>query len=184
MYWANKMGRKGVRLQDAYDTATVPGTIAHYLIECWLKGEDVDLSEYKAMEIEPAQTAFDNFMDWVNQVKFYAIEVEPNLVSETLKFGGTPDLIANIHGKVCVVDWKTGRTYEDLFLQLAAYGKLWEENRPSMPIEGYACLRIPKNKDVPSFHYSKWDTLPDEAWEAFEHCLALERIKPILKGLL
>jgi hypothetical protein len=39
MYWANKMGREGKTMNEARNTATRPGTLAHLLIEYYLKGD-------------------------------------------------------------------------------------------------------------------------------------------------
>ena len=37
MYWANQQGLEGKSLKEAQDTATVSGTIAHLLIESFIK---------------------------------------------------------------------------------------------------------------------------------------------------
>ena len=111
--------------------------------------------------------------------------IEPHLVSEKYQLGGTPDVIAEVMGKLSIIDWKTGRTYEDLFLQLQAYKLFWEENNPKMPITGgFHVLRIPKNEEIPSFHHSHWATLPPEATEAIEAILKLKQCQGVLKGLL
>jgi len=39
LYWANDQGLNGITLEEARNTATVPGTLAHYLIECYLRGD-------------------------------------------------------------------------------------------------------------------------------------------------
>ena len=183
MYWANKQGREGKTMQEAYDTATVPGTIAHLLIECYLKGTDPDLTQYRQEDIDKGQAAFRNFEQWTQQFKFDPMHVEPNLISEKYGYGGTPDVIAEVKGQLCIVDWKTGKIYEDLFLQLVAYRILYEETHWG-EIEGYHVLRIPRNEDIPSFHHSYWERLPDCAEEAFMAALTLNRCQPELKKLL
>ena len=182
MWWANKQGLEGKTLQEAYKTATVSGTVAHLMIESYLKDIPVDLGGYSDIDINKAQTAFDNFITWTNQFKFEPVAIEPNLVSESLLFGGTPDVIATVLGKLCLVDWKTGKVYEDILLQLVAYKHLWEENHPDQPLTGgFHVLQIPKNEDVPAFTHRYWATLPPEAWEAFECALTLNRCQKILK---
>jgi len=186
MWWANKQGLEGRTLQESYDTATIPGTIAHYLIECFLKNEEPKMSlEWSDEDIAKAQVAFANFEKWAKQFKFEPIHVEPNLISDKWDYGGTPDVVAKVLGDPAIVDWKTGRTYESTFLQLAAYGQLVRENYPDLPLDGgFHLLRIPKSEDVPAFHHSHWGVLPPEAWEAFEYCLRLGKIEKILKGYL
>lgn len=186
MFWANKQGLEGRTLQESYDTATVPGTIAHYLIECFLKDEiPIMLSEWKEEDCKKASAAFANFLKWAEQFKFKPLHVEPNLISEKYQYGGTPDVVAEVLGESAIVDWKTGKTYESTFLQLAAYGQLVRENYPDLTLDGgFHLLRIPKSEKVPSFHHSHWGALPAEAWETFEMCLRLGKTEKILKGYL
>jgi len=186
LYWANQQGRDGKTLNEARDTATISGTIAHYLVECSLTNAPVKLNPLWSQEnIDKANVAYQNYQTWCKQFSFEPIAVEPNLVSEEWQYGGTPDVIGKVLGELCVIDWKTGKTYEDLFLQLAAYKVLWEENNPTMPIiGGFHVLRMPKNEDVPSFHHSHWRVLAAEAWEAFECALKLGKIQKQLKQLL
>jgi len=188
LYWSNQQGLEGKNLNEARDMATIPGTLAHLLIENHLKPEELKpeyLQEFEQNDIDKATTAFANFTGWTEQFKFKPIAVEPHLVSEKYQLGGTPDVIAEVMGKLSIIDWKTGRTYEDLFLQLQFYKMVWEENNPEMPITGgFHVLRIPKSEDIPSFHHSHWEILPREATEAIEAILVLRRCQKVLKGLL
>jgi hypothetical protein len=185
MWWANKQGLEGKTLQESYDTATVPGTIAHYLIECYLKKISPDLSPWSSNDIDKGYIAYNNFIQWTKHFEFKPILVEPNLISDLWKFGGTPDVIGDVLGKRAIIDWKTGKIYEDLFLQLAAYKILNDENYPDTPIDGgFHCLRIPKNEDIPSFHHSYWEKLPDEAWKSFKCAMFLSKYQKVLKQLL
>lgn len=189
MWWANNQGLQGKTLQESYDTATIPGTIAHYLVECHLKEDKPDLSQYEKDDIRKAMSAYNNFLEWTKQFKFRPLAVEPNLISELYQFGGTPDVFGFVMDKLCLIDWKTGKIYEDIFLQLAAYEQLWLENRRKfldgpVGIEGFHVLRMPRHEETPSFHHSYWEFLPLEAWEAFECALKLSRYEKVLKGLL
>jgi hypothetical protein len=185
MIWANKQGLEGKTLNEARDTTTIPGTIAHLLIESHLKQFPTDVNGYPKSALHDGTVAYHNFLQWSEQFKFKPIAVEPHLVSEKYQLGGTPDVIAEVMGKLCVVDWKTGRTYEDLFLQLAFYKIVWEENNPDLPITGgFHVLRIPKNEDIPSFHHSHWANLPKEAEMAINAALILRVCEKVLKALL
>jgi hypothetical protein len=187
MIWHFKQGQTGKDLQEIYDTATVPGTIAHYLIECHLKEQDpiMDLA-WSDEDIAKGRVAFENFITWTKQFKFKPVKdgVEPNLISEKHQYGGTPDVIAEVMGKLTLTDWKTSKDlYANIFLQLAAYQQLVEENGYGK-VEGFHVLRIPKNKSIPSFHHSYWERLPDEAWGSFERALYLARAEKVLSDLL
>jgi len=185
MYWANQVGLEGKTLDEARDTATISGTIAHYLIECFLLKQKPDLTTYKKVDIDKGHIAFDNFKIWTKQFEFKPIAVEPHLVSEKYQYGLTPDVIAEVLGELALVDWKTGKTYASLFLQLAGYGQGWEENYPDKLLKGgYHVLRIPKDADIPSFHHSHWKVLPPEAWNSFADALDLSKNEKILSKLL
>ena len=183
MGWANKGGRDGKTLQEMYDTATIPGTICHHLIESELKNQPPDLIQYSEEDIAKGQTAFDNFHIWCEQFKFKPVAVEPNLISEVYQYGGTPDVIAEVQGKLTLVDWKTGKNagkYPEIFVQLAAYEQLIYENGYGA-VEGFHVLRIPRDEDIPSFAHFYWERLPPEAWEAFMCALNVCRITDVLK---
>lgn len=182
-YWHWKQGSEGVAWADIYKTATVPGTIAHLMIEHFLHGTEPDLSPYTIEDIELAYTAFQGFEAWMKQWQVKALNIEPNLVSEIYQFGGTPDLICQVQGKYGLCDWKTGKTYETIFVQLEAYRRLIEENY-NITLSEYHVLRIPKNEDVVTFHHSRWDKLPEAAGIAFDAALALYKAEKELKKYL
>jgi hypothetical protein len=186
LYWANQQGLDGKTLTDSRDTATVPGTIAHAMIEADLKGVEPDISLFMQEDISKAETAYLNYLDWRKQFNFEPVYVEKNLVSEKWQYGGCPDIIGKVQGRWAIVDWKTGKTYENLFAQLVAYRELAYENDliPFVTPVEFHCLRIPKNEDTPSFHHSYWGSLPPEAWDVFECALKMAKAKDILKKLL
>lgn len=64
-----------------------------------------------------------------------------------------------IAGKRSLGDWKSSNgIYQDYLVQLAAYGLLWEEHYPNMPIEGgYHLVRFAKEWGDFSHHF--WDEL-------------------------
>lgn len=186
MYWANQGGLEGKKLQDMYDTATVPGTIAHYLIECHLKKiTPVMKAEWPADAIQAAMTAFEMFLTWCEQFKFRVIAVEPHLVSEKWQFGGTPDLIAEVMDDRSIVDWKTGKfgQYAEHWIQPEVYRVLAEENGYG-PIARFDCLRIRKDVNTPGFDhiYRRFPFAP-EVWGVFERLLYIQRAEKFLKQL-
>lgn len=185
MWWANKQGLEGKTLQEAYDTATIPGTIAHRFIECYLKSEDMKLEPiWTNEEIAKGKRAFDNFLIWAKNWELEVMFVEPNLVSENWQYGGTPDLIAKSHGKVCLIDWKTSAAlYPQIFVQLTAYDGLVSETL-GLSIEGFHVLRIPKNQDIPGFSHRYWEKMPLEAWQCFVAALNVGKWGKVLKSML
>jgi hypothetical protein len=111
------------------------------------------------------------------------LEVEAFLLHETLGFGGTCDLIAEIDGEVWLLDWKTGSSvatpdgtvYRDHRLQLAAYANSEFIARPNDPDKH----PVPAVTRYGIVHVTDGGTRLYEAevtprdWIAFRACLAL-----------
>lgn len=169
LHWANRGGLEGKSLDDLYGLSTVPGTIVHAMIEAHVQGKPfVSDPAWTPEQIDIAENSFLNFLTWWDQNEVRPVEVEPHLISEELRCGGTPDLAALVHGKRCLIDWKSGKplAYTSTLLQLAAYGMMWEEIRGS-PIEGYYIVVIPRKEDIPTFTVQYRESMPELARKQF-----------------
>lgn len=157
MHWAWKMGSEGKDYREARDEAASTGTLAHTLVEKWIRKETPTLTGPKASVMQ-ARNAFNLFLKWAKQSKLRVTETEVPLVSEKYKFGGTLDAML-VQGELSLGDWKTSNhVYVDYLFQLAAYGLLWKENRPREPITGgYHLMRFAK--DSPDFVHHFWGDL-------------------------
>lgn len=138
--WAYKRGKDGLELYDSRDKAAEIGTIVHEMVERYIADMDAmeparGLDEHDQLQ---AISAFEAFEEWfeMNQLKVVAQEMQ--LVSETHKFGGTPDAVAeDSKGRLVLLDWKTSDgVYMDYLCQLGAYRILWNENNPDNPLTG------------------------------------------------
>jgi len=102
----------------------IPGTtstLAHEMVEAHIKGEPLPENVTEA-----AQSAFNAYLAWESMTKLKVVEQETQLVSEVHQFGGCPDAIVEINGKLAMCDWKTSNgVYPDYLIQLAAYDILW-----------------------------------------------------------
>jgi hypothetical protein len=101
-------------------------------------------------------SGFEAFLEWWEASKMTVLEQEMHLVSEELRFGGTPDAtLIDSKGRTCLGDWKTGSgPWADHLLQLAAYWILWDEHHPDNPITGGAHLCVfRKEKGDFAHHY-------------------------------
>ena len=174
LHWAFEQGKlaqqgKILKLYDKAEEAADIGTLAHEMVELYLNGRNPLKALYNAGDkAEKAQLAFDNFLKWKQQTKINIISKyqEIQLVSEKYSFGGCPDAIGELDGKLILLDWKTSSgIYQDYLIQLAAYKHLWEESNPYKPIDGgmYLCRFA---KDFPDFSAHFFAEL-DEAWEQF-----------------
>ena len=107
-------------------TAMDRGSRIHASIEQILRREPVTIDPRDEAAVAGARA-------WLNaQVRDHGLrplEVEAVLIHETLGYGGTCDLIAEMDGETYLLDWKSGssvawpdgRVYADHRLQLAAY---------------------------------------------------------------
>jgi hypothetical protein len=175
MFWAFKQGQSGAaKLYDEAEKAADIGTCAHGMVERHINGVPPEEIEIYAQDTlidsgmcDKARTAFGAYLAWAENFKVKIIEQEILLVSETYAYGGTPDAIGLIGNQLVLLDWKTSNAvYSDYLIQLAAYGNLWNENRPDTPITGgYHLLRFSKESGDFAHHY--YASLDDE-WEQFK----------------
>jgi len=155
LYWANQVGLDGKTLDEAREPATSIGTVVHGMVESFLHGEDV--GEPKTIE---AVTGFESFRDWWEASKFTVEHTEVPIVSETHRFGGTPDAIMrDSKSRLCLGDWKTSNgIYPDYLWQIGSYGLLVEEWLGE-PLEGgFHLARFSKEHgDFEHRHYGELD---------------------------
>jgi len=183
MFWAWNEGTEGRNYRDTSQKAATAGTVAHYLIECDIKKQKPDLSSYPKELIKLATQSFRNYLEWKKFVRFEPRsfeETEVHLVSETYFFGGTPDRLADINGKLSLYDWKTSNgVYPEMIIQLETYRHLWDEVHPDNKIKGgLHLLRV--GKEDASFHYHHWKAVP-VAWKVFKMLLKIHGSQRILK---
>jgi hypothetical protein len=157
------------------------------------RGSRIHASIEQILRREPAaidprdEAAVAGARAWLNaQVREHGLrplEVEAFLLHETLSYGGTCDLIAELDGEVWLLDWKTGSSvatpdgavYRDHRLQLAAYANAEFIARVNDP-ERYPLPAITRYGIV---HVTDGGTRLYEAavtprdWIAFRACLAL-----------
>lgn len=169
LHWAFAQGQAAQRgeissLYDKRDQAADAGTLAHDLVEARIRKTPppvVPDDETGGM----AMQAYENYLRWERSNNIRIVDTEMPLVSEVHRFGGTPDAIGEIDGKLCVLDWKTSNgVYQDYLIQLAAYKWLIEERTDHKITGGFHLCRFSKEHADFSHHY--WSEL-NEAWELF-----------------
>lgn len=176
LHWAFAQGRAAERgeiqaLYDKRDEAGSLGTQAHEAIEAHLRGQPVDL----AGKDPRVSQAFDNALRWLSSTR---IEIVPELqeiplVCDDYEFGGTPDAIGVLDGKLVLLDWKTSNSvHSDYIIQMAAYrhllcrGTRLDTREPlGLDLEpGAWILRFSKDRADFAAHF--FGDL-DDAWEQF-----------------
>ena len=153
------------------------GTLAHTMIEEFIKGGVVKLDDYTPNEISQAKTAYYAFYNWIanNNVEFH--ETELKLVSEQYQFGGTFDAICEVNGKLVICDWKTSNdVHTEFLIQLGAYRQLIQENL-DYKIKGAILLKLDKEeKGVYEEHHYKIKDL-NWGWKMFKLLLKIQENK-------
>lgn len=135
--------------QKAAQHAADAGTLAHAMVERYLKGEDPHdgiEGAWPVGVVDKANTAFLAFLEWAQQTNLEVVESELALVSEKHRVGGTLDCcVLSVQGKTCIGDFKTGQgIYVDALVQVAEYGEIYREHNPGAEIHGYYIFRFDK----------------------------------------
>lgn len=187
--WAYKCGLDGIDINRARDTAGGAGTLAHELIDAKIHDRapvlpsasalGMDDAEYTEA-IERARTAFAAYEDWRETTHLEIVRTEFPLVSERYKFGGTPDALGRIKGRLVLLDWKSsGGVYADYLCQLGGYDLLCTEHNLG-PIEGAHLIRF--GKEFADFHHHSWGrAVLNTASEAFLLMRSLYELDAALK---
>lgn len=115
----------------AKDKAADAGTYVHNWIEDFVNGKN------PTMPVSPViKRVIDDFLEWWEKTDVEVISPEQVFCSPTLMLAGTADLVCKVDGKLTIMDWKTGSgIYPEMFMQMAAYALMWEEEHPDQPIE-------------------------------------------------
>lgn len=151
IHWAWDLGKQGKDYRKERDNAADIGTIAHFLIECFLTGQVADLDDYSTTDIEKAIVCYTKFVDWWDQQSLTKVATEIQLVNEFYRYGGTIDLIAiNKAGEHILIDFKTSKKIsEPYWRQAAGYAMLWNTNQATIDhhITNHAIVRIGKQEE-------------------------------------
>ena len=178
--WANRLGLKGINSTTYVDDKADIGTLGHQLVLDHFRKIDTDTSDYTANQIDLAENCLMSYWAWERGKEIKPIIMEQPLVSELLKFGGTPDMYAEIDGRKTLLDLKTGKgVYDEYKIQVAGgYLLLLEEH--GYLVEDIVILNIPRAEDeafiAQPIH--KWDVCK----KIFLNCLNNYNLKKLLKG--
>lgn len=160
-------------LYEKRDKAADAGTLGHALVEHDIKGLPAPSLEGVPNDTrKKAEGCFLSYLEWKDTTKFKLIYSEVSLVSEAHGFGGCLD-IGGETTSLELIDLKTSKgIYWSMWVQVAGYGILWNENHSDNPIQGYNILRIGPDGD---FGHERKTNLDDEM-KAFLHVLGVQNI--------
>lgn len=176
--WAYNCGLKGIDYRKVKDEAASIGSLAHFMSECFLKGDEPDISAFSGQDIEKATQSFLKFKEWWEEEEMTLVHSELQLVHDKLRYGGTLDLVARDRkNRLCLVDLKTSKAvYLDQYgPQVAGYDRLFQANRPGKEFhfERWMIVRIGK-QDAGDFEVRAINaTSIKRYWAVFDACRVL-----------
>lgn len=185
IYWANSLGWKRKSVRKELEEAANIGTCVHNYIEKIIKNDKDLLLNLNDIErdirlcyIGETRNALLSFLEWykINRTNLKAIDIEKSMSGDF--YGGTCDMICKYDNKLMIFDFKTsGEFYFSMFVQLAAYVRLYE-NETNNIISDVAVLRMDK-KNGNTAKLKKLSDIKngdiDFYYYVFEQCLNLYR---------
>ena len=185
--WANREGMAGRSFEESREAAADAGRCTHDRVYCHTHGKEFDASKFAPDIVAKSEQPFQAFLEWARQSNLTVAAGEVRIVSEKYRFGGTLDAIT-VGNELALADWKTSNSVRvEYLIQVAAYGKLWEEAHPDMPlVGGYHIMRFgkPAHPDDPvHFSHHHWSQL-DAAWQAFQHMRELYELNKRLGKMI
>jgi hypothetical protein len=195
IHWAWQQGIDGINYRESRDKAADAGSFCHRWIEDWIHGRESNFEpvwETDDDTIVQARTGFSAFQEWADSVELEVLETEFPLVSETYKFGGTPDALALVAGKPKLLDWKSSNAvYVEYVAQVAAYRQLireratdlhWADILGNYPHAPDSALLLRIGKEHADFHLHSYpSSVLDLGWEYFQHALSMFSLDKELK---
>ena len=168
--WANKLGVQGIDSNKFVANLANVGILAHHLILCHHKDEVPDMSDFSENQIELAFNCLKSYANWESNHTIKPILVEVIIVSDTLRYGGTPDLYCELDGVLTLLDFKTGRAlYAEGMYQLAAYRNLLMDYGHTVD----QCIALRIGREESEGFEMKVGGDMDKAFSIFQSCLEL-----------
>jgi hypothetical protein len=167
IHWAWQMGMDGKDFREERDAAANVGTQVHHMVEAHLLDRKPADMKVRPEDRGKVLDAYAAYLRWYDSVHFSPMITEEELISEKMQVGGRLDVVAEVSGRVGIVDWKTsGGVYPDMLVQQAAYGMMLDEVH-GLKLDDVHILRF--GKDDGSFHHHSWpwDSDPMQAARDF-----------------
>lgn len=151
--------------------ATTIGSIVHDFAEDYMTARKLAMEEPPMPVNEKAQKSVNQFLDWVSEIDIKPYETEQICFHTSHDYAGTYDLLAEIDGKLTVIDYKTSKAiYDEYWMQVAAYlfasrhlRKLEDKELPTQA----GIIRFPKDGAGFEVEIKSSEALWDHFWAGF-----------------
>ena len=146
--WLMKNGLNAINLRDE---AAERGTAVHENIELLLNNEEIVVNN------EFIQKSLMSFEKFYNEQKPKVLTQEIFLYHKDIPCAGTPDIIAEINGRLSIIDIKTGDYRKTHEIQQLMYVDLWDKIFPECPIQDiYGLYTKGKWIKEPNYQFRKF----------------------------
>lgn len=149
--WANNLGFRHERYDDALNKSALEGTIMHALNQCFVDPEHGSEPYIQdPMILYYAKKRYENFRFFMKEHEGHwkTTFTEKAFISHTYQMGGTTDWLAEWHGKLTLFDYKSSSGLRQKhLLQLGGYLDLLDDN--GIHIEQAGILLCKRDRCVP-----------------------------------
>lgn len=185
-----KLGTEGKDYKKVWGAAADIGTIAHEMIECYIKGKAFDSAEYVKADVDKAENAYLAFLEFEKHLPKYRTAISEGIpmgndeffaknVSEKYLYGGIIDWVIEIDEtkELWMFDFKSAKAiYDEHIYQTSGYFNLFHECNPGKKLSRLYLLQL--GKEDGTFQDHLIDTKKIEwAWGIFWHLLQIYWIK-------
>ena len=146
--WLMKNGLNAINLRDE---AAERGTAVHENIELLLNNEEIVVNN------EFIQKSLMSFEKFYNEQRPKVFTQEIFLYHKDIPWAGTPDIIAEVNGRLSIIDIKTGDYRKTHEIQQLMYVDLWDKIFPECPIQDiYGLYTKGKWIKEPNYQFKKF----------------------------
>ena len=146
--WLMKNGLNAINLRDE---AAERGTAVHENIELLLNNEEIVVNN------EFIQKSLMSFEKFYNEQKPNGLTQDIFLYHKDIPWAGTPDIIAEVNGRLSIIDIKTGDYRKTHEIQQLMYVDLWDKIFPECPIQDiYGLYTKGKWIKEPNYQFRKF----------------------------
>jgi len=179
--WANKLGLKGLESRKYVDDKAAIGTLGHLMVLSEFLPDKPNFSDYSANQIKEAENCLASYKEWRGGKTLEPLVVEKMLVSESLRYGGTPDFYGKVNGVLTLIDYKTGKgIYPEYTIQVSAYKQLLVEN--GHQVDEVRILSIPRADDEGFTEKVISPKALKAGLQIFKHLMAIRDLKGAVKN--
>ena len=181
--WLKDLGHNA---DEVVKRAGETGSTVHNMIDLYLKAEKLSWVNESGTPIYKLDEwlMFLKFVEFFETVKPTVISNEEQLISHTMKVGGTIDLVCKINDEIWLIDYKTSNAIHTSYeLQMSAYAMMWNEAYPKQTISrtGIVWLKSAtrgadktgKKIQGEGWQLKEFDRHYTEAYKLFRHTRAI-----------